>query len=75
MMESLFPNMGQESHGCHVDEAVPDDQLVDSDLLLSQDHPDGPGVGGKGGGKDEHVGDGILRRDSVHSLPGVDCQS
>ena len=67
--------MGQESHGYHVDEAVPDDQLVDSDLLLSQDHPDGPAIGSKGGAKDEHVGDGIPCRDPVHGFPGVDCQS
>ena len=67
--------MGQESHGCHVDVAVPDDQLVDPDPLLSQDHPDGPPIGSKGGSKNRHVGDGKPCRDSVHYLDGVDCQS
>ena len=52
--------MYQDSHGCHVDQAVPDDQLVDPDPLLPQDHPDRPAVGGESGAKDENVGDGII---------------
>ena len=51
--------MGQESHCCHVDEAVPDDQPVDPDPFLSLDLNDGPTVGSKGGAKDENVGQGV----------------
>ena len=67
--------MGQEGHGCHVDVAVPDDQLVDPDPVLAQDHPDGPAIGSKGSSKNGNVGDGIPCRDSVHNLDRVDSQS